>query len=73
MKKKLFNELKESLNQAVEHAKGESVDLRTTVCFDNAHFVLNDEQWREFNKKLEMPPRDLLKLRQLLNDRTVLE
>ncbi len=69
MKKKLFNELKESLNQAIEHAEGKRNDLHeTVVSSDNAHFVLNGEQWREFNEKLDAPPRDLPALRELLNN-----
>lgn len=68
MKKKLFDELKEAMNQAIEHATGKRNDLRTTVRGKNAHFVLNDEQWREFNKKLDAPPRDLPALRELLKD-----
>jgi putative transcriptional regulator len=31
METNLFNQLTESLNQAIEHAKGERKDLRTTV------------------------------------------
>lgn len=31
MESNLFNQLTESLNQAIEHAKGERKDLRTTV------------------------------------------
>lgn len=66
-----FNELKESLNQTIEHAKGERDDLRTTVCFDNAHFVLNSEQLRSFNEKLAAPPPSIPALRKLLNDEDV--
>jgi len=68
MKKELFDELKESINQAIEYAEGKRDDLRTTVRGENAHFVLNDEQWREFNEKLDAPPRDLPALRELLKD-----
>lgn len=71
MKKKLFDELKESLNQAIEHAKGERDDLRTTVCLDNAHFVLNSEQLKAFNEKLAATPRNIPALRKLLNDEDV--
>ena len=66
MKKKLFNELRESLNQALEHARSERDDLRTTVYADNAHFILNDEQWREFNDKLNAPPKEIPELKKLL-------
>lgn len=31
MKKELFDELKQSLNEAVEHAQGKRNDLRTTI------------------------------------------
>ena len=31
------------------------------------NFVLNDAQWREFNRRLEDAPRDLPRLRDLLN------
>lgn len=31
MEKELFDKLTESLNQAIEHAKGERKDLRTTI------------------------------------------
>ncbi len=68
MKKELFDELKESLNEAIEHAAGKRNDLRTTVRGEKADFVLNDEQWQEFNRKLDAPARDLPALRELLKD-----
>ena len=73
MKKKLFDELKESLNQAIEHAKGERDDLRTAVCFDNAHFVLSAEQWKAFNEKLAATPRNIPALRKLLTDESIFD
>ncbi len=68
MKKELFDELKEAMNQAIEHAEGKRKDLRTTVRGENTDFVLNDEQWREFNGKLDAPARDLPALREPLKD-----
>ena len=66
MKKKLFAELKEALDEAVQHAKGEKHNLRTTVYSDGARFVLNPEQWQEFDKKLRAEPREIPALRELL-------
>jgi hypothetical protein len=68
-----FTELKESLNQSIEHPNGERNDLRDTVLSDNARFVVNREQWQKFDEKLNVAVRDLPALRKLLNDSGVFD
>ncbi len=66
MKKKLFNELKESINQAIEHAESNRNNLQTIVRSDNADFVLTEEQWQVFNRKLKAPARNVPDLRKTI-------
>lgn len=47
------------LRAAVERAREDLMSQQT--------FVLNKAQWREFNKRLDAKPRDLPRLRALLN------
>lgn len=71
MKKELFDELKELMNQAIEHAEGKRNDLRETVFIDNARFIVSEEQWREVSNKIDAAPRNLPALRKLSNDSDV--
>lgn len=66
MKRKPFTKMSENSDQAVEYDK--SIDLQTIYC-DNTDFVLKDNDWREFNERLEAPPRNLTALQKLLKDK----
>jgi uncharacterized protein (DUF1778 family) len=40
---------------------------------DQMHFVLSDEQWREFTEALEQPAKHLPELERLLREPSILE
>ncbi len=43
------------------------------VILDQRHFVLDEKQWRAFNKALYAPAKDLPRLRQLLSEPDIWE
>jgi uncharacterized protein (DUF1778 family) len=53
------------LESALEHAAETLPDRR--------HFVLNTEQWEAFMAALDAPPRDMPRLRKLLNEPSIFD
>lgn len=73
MDKKLFEELKEGIQQMADHAARKKLKGVREVTYDNANFPTGKESFHRFVSELDKPARNIPVLRKLLTESGVFD